>query len=315
MPCFHEPVMLKEVLDFLQPQSGKTYIDCTVGGGGHALEIVKRILPDGRLIGLDRDEEALIAAAECLSEYRENVILEKANYADLEAVMERLGVRSADGALLDLGVSSRQLESPERGFSFRHDSDLDMRMDRSDRVTAKEIVNAWSERRLSEVIWTYGEERWAKRIAKFIVERRSRRPIRTTRELAEIIMAAVPAGARTERIHPATKSFQAIRIAVNREIESLQAGLDAGIRLLGPGGRVCVLSYHSLEDRVVKETFARHAGRCTCPSGLPICVCGAKKSIRILTKRPLTPTDEEVRVNPRSRSAKLRAAEKLPNQV
>ena len=315
MPCFHEPVMLKEVLDFLQPQSGKTYIDCTVGGGGHALEIVKRILPDGRLIGLDRDEEALIAAAECLSEYRENVILEKANYADLEAVMERLGVRSADGALLDLGVSSRQLESPERGFSFRHDSDLDMRMDRSDRVTAKEIVNAWSERRLSEVIWTYGEERWAKRIAKFIVERRSRRPIRTTRELAEIILAAVPAGARTERIHPATKSFQAIRIAVNREIESLQAGLDAGISLLGPGGRVCVLSYHSLEDRVVKETFARHAGRCTCPSGLPICVCGAKKSIRILTKRPLTPTDEEVRVNPRSRSAKLRAAEKLPNQV
>jgi len=315
MPCFHEPVMLKEVLDFLQPQSGKTYIDCTVGGGGHALEIVKRILPDGRLIGLDRDEEALIAAAECLSEYRENVILEKANYADLEAVMERLGVRSADGALLDLGVSSRQLESPERGFSFRHDSDLDMRMDRSDRVTAKEIVNAWSERRLSEVIWTYGEERWAKRIAKFIVERRSRRPIRTTRELAEIILAAVPAGARTERIHPATKSFQAIRIAVNREIESLQAGLDAGISLLAPGGRVCVLSYHSLEDRVVKETFARHAGRCTCPSGLPICVCGAKKSIRILTKRPLTPTDEEVRVNPRSRSAKLRAAEKLPNQV
>lgn len=311
MPRYHEPVMVSEVLSFLQPQSGQTFIDCTVGGGGHALEIVKRILPDGRLIGLDRDEEAIKAAAEYLSPYSENVILEKGSFGDLQEIAGQLGIETVDGALFDLGVSSHQLESPERGFSFRYDAELDMRMDRSQAVTARELVSSLSERRLAELIRTYGEDRWAKRIAKFIVDRRARKPIRTTFELVQVILAAVPEGARTEHIHPATRTFQALRIVVNREMESLQQGLDAAIGLLSTNGRICVLSYHSLEDRIVKDTFARHAGRCQCPPGLPVCACGAKKNIRILTKRPLLPAESEVRANPRARSAKLRAAEKL----
>lgn len=311
MAAYHEPVMVAEVLDFLQPESGETIVDGTVGGGGHALRIMERLQPGGRLIGIDRDDEALNAASETLAAYRDSVILEKGDCADLEAIAAKLGVKAVDGVLLDLGVSSWQLESPERGFSFRHDAELDMRMDRSQRITAMELVNSLSERHLSEIIQGYGEERWAKRIAKFIVERRAKKPIRTTHDLVEVIYAAVPEGARTERIHPATRTFQAFRIAVNREIESLKAGLDAAIGLLSPGARICILSYHSLEDRAVKESFARHAGRCTCPSGLPICACGAKKSIRILTKRPVTASESEVRANPRARSAKLRAAEKI----
>ena len=311
MPDFHVPVMLEEVLSFLQPRSGQRFIDCTVGGGGHALEIVKLILPDGKLVGIDRDEEALRAAADYLEPYSGNVILEKGNFADLEAIADRLGMRAADGVLLDLGVSSRQLESAERGFSFRYDAPLDMRMDTAQAVTARELINSLSERRLAELIWKFGEERWAKRIAKFIVDRRARRPIQTTFELAETILAAIPAGARTETIHPATRTFQAFRIAVNRELESLQAGLDAAVRLLAPGGRVCVLSYHSLEDRMVKQAFAKHAGRCVCPPALPVCACGVEKRVKVLTRRPVVPSEEEVRANPRARSAKLRAAEKL----
>lgn len=311
MPDYHEPVMVNEVLEYLQPQSGQVFVDCTVGGGGHALEIVKRILPDGKLLGIDRDEDALKAAAERLSEYSDNVILEKGNFSEIETIAWKAGVDSANGVLMDLGVSSYQLDVAERGFSFREDAELDMRMDRTQPVTAKEIVNSFSERRLAEIIRDYGEERWAKRIAKFIVERRSHRPIRTTTDLVDIIKAAVPEGAREERIHPATRTFQALRIAVNRELEALQTGLDAAVNLLVPTGRLVVLSYHSLEDRIVKESFTRQAGRCTCPPGLPICACGARKNVRILTRRPVLPTDEEVRVNPRARSAKLRAAEKL----
>lgn len=308
MPEFHVPVMLDEVLSFLEPQSGRTFIDCTLGGGGHSLAIVERILPDGRLIGIDRDEEALHAAAERLSRYSENVILEKGNFSDLEAIAEKLDIRAVNGILFDLGVSSHQLDAGERGFSFRLDAPLDMRMDTSQRVTAEELVNSLSERHLAELIRDYGEERWAKRIAKFIVERR---PIRTTTELTEAILAAVPSGARSETIHPATRTFQALRIAVNRELDSLQTALDSAIRLLASGGRVCVLSYHSLEDRIVKECFAKRAGKCACPPGFPVCACGAKKEIKILTKKPVTATDEEVRANPRARSAKLRVAEKI----
>ena len=311
MRDFHKPVMLAEVLSFLQPQSGQTFIDCTVGGGGHALEIVKRILPGGKLVGIDRDEEALRAAAQYLEPYSENVIFEKGNFADLEAIAGGLGIQTVDGVLFDLGVSSRQLESAERGFSFRYDAPLDMRMDTAQAVTARELVNSMSERRLAELIWKFGEERWAKRIAKFIADRRARQPIRTTSELVGIILAAIPAGARTETIHPATRTFQALRIAVNQELESLQAGLDAAIRLLAQSGRACVLSYHSLEDRIVKQAFAKHAGRCVCPSALPVCACGAKKSIKILTKRPVVPSEDEVCANPRARSARLRAAEKI----
>jgi 16S rRNA (cytosine1402-N4)-methyltransferase len=311
MPEYHEPVMVNEVLEFLQPRSGQVFMDCTLGGGGHAVEIVKRILPDGKLLGIDRDDDALDEAGERLREFAGSVILEKGNFSELETIAWKMGIESVNGVLFDLGVSSFQLETPERGFSFRHEADLDMRMDKTQPVTAKEIVNSYSERRLTEIIRDYGEERWAKRIAKFIVERRSHRQIRTTTELVDIIKGAVPGGARDERIHPATRTFQALRIAVNRELESLQEGLEAAVKLLVPGGRVVVLSYHSLEDRIVKDLFTRQAGRCTCPPGLPICACGAKKNVKILTKRPVLPTEEEVCANPRARSAKLRAAEKL----
>lgn len=275
------------------------------------MEIVKRILPDGRLIGIDRDDEALQTASERLSEYSDNVVLAKGNFAELEGIAWRLNLDELDGILLDLGVSSHQLDAAERGFSFRHDAPLDMRMDTSQAVTAQEIVNSFSERRLAELIKEYGEERWAKRIAKFIVERRMQRPIRTTRELSETVTAAIPAGARSEQIHPSTRTFMALRIAVNRELESLRTGLDAAVKLLAKGGRVVVISYHSLEDRIVKETFVRHAGKCTCPPGFPVCVCGSEKRIQTLTRRPIVPSSEEIHANPRARSARLRAAEKL----
>jgi 16S rRNA (cytosine1402-N4)-methyltransferase len=311
MPEYHVPVMVDEVLSFLQPQSGQTVIDCTVGGGGHALEIVKRILPNGKLIGIDQDDAALSASRDVLKQYAGNVILEKGNFAELEEIARRLGIQSADGVVFDLGVSSHQLEAADRGFSFRRDAPLDMRMDPSQPVTARELVNSLPERRLAEIIREFGEERWAKRIAKFIVDRRSRKRIETTRELADIVRAAIPEGARSEHVHPATRTFQALRIAVNRELEVLAAGLDQAIRLMGKGARICVLSYHSLEDRIVKNTFSRHAGKCVCPPGLPVCVCGAQKVVSILTRRPVTPSENEIRRNPRARSAKLRAAEKI----
>jgi 16S rRNA (cytosine1402-N4)-methyltransferase len=239
------------------------------------------------------------------------VILEKGNFADIESILDRAEIPQADGFLFDLGVSSHQLEEPERGFSFRHDAALDMRMDRTQRTTAEELVNSLSEKHLAEIIWKYGEERWGKRIAKFIVERRARRRIRTTTELVEAILAAVPSGARSETIHPATRTFQALRIAVNRELEVLEAGLDSAVLRLTRGGRVCVLSYHSLEDRIVKETFSKHGGRCVCPPAFPVCTCGAEKRLEILTRRPVLPTEKEIKANPRARSAKFRAAEKL----
>jgi len=277
------------------------------------LEIVKRILPDGKLIGIDQDVAALGASRDVLEQYSGNVILEKGNFAELEEIARKLGIQSVDGVVFDLGVSSHQLEAAERGFSFRQDAPLDMRMDPDQPVTARELVNSLPEQRLAEIIRDYGEERWAKRIAKFIAGRRSRKPIETTRELVDVVLAAIPAGARTERIHPATRTFQALRIAVNRELEVLQAGLDQAIGLLAKGARICVLSYHSLEDRIVKDTFSKHAGKCACPPGLPVCVCGAKKVVEILTKRPVMPSEDEIGVNPRARSSRLRAAEKISN--
>jgi len=311
MADFHKPVMLAEVLGFLNPQSGGTFIDCTLGGGGHALEIAKRVSPEGKLVGIDQDEEALQVAADYLADYKDNVILENGNFSEIASIARKLDVESVNGILMDLGVSSHQLDAPERGFSFRYDAPLDMRMDKSQPVDAAELVNSLAERNLAEYIFRYGEERWARRIAKFIVDRRGKQPIQTTGELVEIILAAVPSGARQTGIHPATRTFQALRIVVNRELEALEKGLDAAIDLLASGGRICVLSYHSLEDRIVKTAFAKHSGRCTCPSGLPICVCGAAKSINVLTKRPVMPSESEIRGNPRSRSAKLRAAEKV----
>lgn len=311
MAEFHIPVMLTEVLRFLEPRDGQTFVDCTVGGGGHALQILKRIVPAGRLVGIDRDEAALRAAADRLAEYSSNLTLVRGNFSDLRAIAYGLGIQAVDGVLFDLGVSSHQLESAERGFSFRYDAPLDMRMDTAQAVTARELVNSLSERRLAELIWRHGEDRWAKRIAKFIVDRRARRPIETTGQLVEAILAAVPARARGGAIHPATRTFQALRIAVNNELESLRAGLEGAIQLLTPGGGICILSYHSLEDRIAKRSLAEHSGRCVCPPALPACVCGAKKELEILTKRPVVPSAEEIAANPRARSAKLRAARKL----
>ncbi len=311
MQEFHVPVMLAEVLQYLDPRSGETIIDGTVGGGGHSIEIVKRILPNGRLIGIDRDEEALAAASRRLSEFSQNVTLVKGNFADLGAIVRNLGIEATDGVLLDLGVSSYQLDTAERGFSFKADAPLDMRMDKTQRLTAREVVNAYSERRLNEIIRDYGEERWAKRIAQFIVDRRSRKPINTTGELVDVILSAIPAAARPKDIHPATRTFQALRIEVNRELESLRTGLEAAIDLLRPNGRIVVLSWHSLEDRIVKDIMQKRAGRCVCPPGLPVCACGAEKELEILTKRPVTASPEEISANPRARSAKLRAARKL----
>ncbi len=308
MTDYHVPVMLAEVLEYLNPQSGQTIVDGTLGGGGHALEIVKRILPDGKLIGIDQDDEALAAAGDRLKDYSKNVILVKSNFAELEATAKELGITEVDGVLLDLGVSSRQLDSAARGFSFKYESALDMRMDTSQTVTAKDLVNSLPERQLADIIWKFGEERWAKRIAKFIVERR---PIETTSDLVDAVTAAVPVGARAENIHPATRTFQSLRIAVNSELESLQTGLNAAIRLLAKGGRVCILSYHSLEDRIVKDTFAKFAGKCICPPAFPVCACGAEKQIKILTKKPLVASEKEIKENFRSRSAKLRAAVKI----
>ena len=314
MQEFHVPVMLAEVLHYLDPQSGETVIDGTVGGGGHAIEIAKRILPGGRLIGIDRDEEALDAASKRLSEFSGNVTLVKGDFGNLEAIARDLDIQAIDGALLDLGVSSHQLDTAERGFSFRQDAPLDMRMDRTQRLTAREIVNLYSERHLAEIIRDYGEERWAKRIAQFIIDRRTRKPIETTGELVEVILAAMPSGARPKDIHPATRTFMALRIATNRELESLRTGLEAAIGLLAGDGRIVVLSWHSLEDRIVKESFLRHSGRCTCPPGLPVCACGTEKELEILTKRPVTASPDEVAAHPPARSAKLRAAKKLLRQ-
>ena len=314
MRDFHVPVMLAEVLQYLDPQSGDTIVDGTVGGGGHGIEIVRRIAPDGRLIGIDRDREALEAASDRLSEFSSNVTLVKGDFADLEAIAHDLDIQTIDGVVLDLGVSSHQLDSVERGFSFRADAPLDMRMDRSQRVTAREIVNSFSEKHLAEIIRDYGEERWAKRIAEFIVDRRSRKPIETTGELVDVILAAMPSGARPKEIHPATRTFQGLRIAVNRELDALEAGLESAIGMLAPNGKIVVLSWHSLEDRIVKDTILKHTGRCVCPPALPVCACGTRKELEILTRRPATASPEETAANPRARSAKLRAAMKLRDQ-
>jgi 16S rRNA (cytosine1402-N4)-methyltransferase len=308
---FHEPVMLSEILEYLNPQSGQTVVDCTLGGGAHAVEIVKRLLPSGKLIGIDRDSDALNKATERLMPYRDNVILEKGNFSEVEGIVRKHGITCIDGMLADLGVSSYQLETPERGFSFRFDAPLDMRMDSSQSVTADELVNSLSEKELEDTIATFGEERWARRIAKFIVLARAKTPIRKTGQLVDVIRAAVPAGARQQKIHFATRTFQALRIAVNDELGSLECGVNAGISLLSSGGRICVISYHSLEDRAIKGIFRTQAGRCTCQPSQPFCNCGAERRVKIITKRPVTPTEAEVEENPRSRSAKLRVAEKL----
>jgi 16S rRNA (cytosine1402-N4)-methyltransferase len=307
----HIPVMPNEVLEFLEPRPGGLYVDGTLGGAGHSQKILQASSPDGRLIGFDRDSSAIAAATARLATFGNRVTLVHRNFSDMEDALAGLGVASINGFLLDLGVSSHQLDMAERGFSFRYDAPLDMRMDTGAGPTAADLVNTLPEAELARIIKEYGEERWATRIAVRIAVAREKAPLRTTLELAEVVKGAIPRKFHEDRIHPATRTFQALRIAVNAELESLEKGLEAGLRLLAPGGRAVVISFHSLEDRIVKNIFRRLAQGCICPKHIPICVCGNKPKLKILTGRPVIPGDEEQAANPRARSAKLRAAEKL----
>lgn len=307
----HIPVLPAEVLRFLAPRPGGIYLDGTLGGGGHAALILDASAPDGILIGLDRDVEALASARTKLAPYGERVRLIHKNFAGLAEVVAELGFTGIDGFLLDLGVSSHQLDSGERGFSFQQDAPLDMRMDAGCGETAADLVNGLPEAELTRIIREYGEERWAKRIAAFIVRARIDTPIATTARLVDIIKGAIPRGAWEERLHPATRTFQALRIAVNDELDSLDRGVAAGLRLLNRGGRGVVISFHSLEDRLVKNSFRGLAQGCTCPKSLPRCVCNLSPQVKVLTGKPLIAGDAEIRENPRARSAKLRAVEKL----
>lgn len=310
MPQYHRPVLLDEVIRLLDPHPGDVFVDCTLGGAGHAKAILSRITPGGRLVGIDRDQDAIDRASIELEKYSENINLVRGDFSDLGRILRELSIGSVNGVLFDLGVSSYQLDTAERGFSFLAPAPLDMRMDTSQPVTAADLVNQLSERELADLIYTHSDERWARRIAHFIVDRRQVAPIRTTTELAQLVAAAIPAKAHPPRTHPATRTFQALRIAVNSELEALDKGLWAAADALAIGGRVAVISYHSLEDRKIKQFFAAGSGRCRCPPGLPQCVCGARQFLKVLTKKPVTPAPEEIEDNPRSRSAKLRVAEK-----
>lgn len=305
----HTPVLLNEVMDVLELQPGMIVVDCTTGGGNHSRAMLQRILPGGRLIGLDQDQTALAAADQQLAPLgRDNYQLVHSNFVEVKKVMAQLGGIRPDAILMDLGVSSYQLDEAQRGFSYQHSGPLDMRMDQAaDIPTAADLVNQWSEQELARVIWEYGEERWAKRIAQFIVEQRSIKPILTTEQLVAVIKMAVPAGARQEGPHPAKRTFQALRIAVNGELRILNESIEDCVGLLKPGGRLAVITFHSLEDRCVKNQFRQLAQGCICPKDLPVCQCHRVAQGKVITTKPILPSKEEVDSNPRSRSAKLRA--------
>ena len=311
MAAFHHlSVLPDEVIRFLLPEDGKTYLDGTLGGGGHSALILEKA-PGAFLIGIDRDQAALDAAGARLATHGGQVRLLHGDFADVAEHLKALDIPALDGFILDLGVSSHQLDTRERGFSFQQDAPLDMRMDSSSGETAADLVNGRPEAELERIIGEYGEERWAKRIASFIVKEREESPITTTFRLVDIIKGAVPKAKWDERIHPATRTFQALRIAVNSELESLERGMRAALDLLKPGGRGVIISFHSLEDRIVKHIFREYAEGCTCPRQMPVCVCGRQPRVKILTGRPVTATDTEIDANPRARSAKLRAVVKL----
>lgn len=307
----HIPVMVDEVVRLLSPRPGDIILDATVGSGGHAQALLSAAGPGTLLIGIDRDPEALERARRQLHIFGDAVRLEKANYAHLDEVLDRLGIGEVTVVLFDLGVSSPQLDDPERGFTYRTDAPLDMRMDPGQPVSAYHLVNGLSEKELARIIREYGEERWASRIAAFIVAAREKEPIASTGQLVDIIKRAIPKGARQKGPHPARRTFQALRIAVNRELESLEEGLSKAFSRLAPGGRMAVLSFHSLEDRIVKRKFRQWAKGCTCPPEAPLCTCGGKPQARLLTKGALMPRPEETQWNPRARSARLRALQKV----
>lgn len=307
----HRSVLLDECIDGLNIDPSGIYVDGTAGGGGHSLEIVKRLTDGGRLIAIDRDDAALCAASKRLKDYSDRVTFVKSNFSSVKQVLEDLGIDAINGILMDLGVSSYQLDTPERGFSHNNDAPLDMRMDTSATLDAYMVVNNYTREQLKKIIYDYGEDKFAPRIANAIVNAREIKPIETTGELVKIIKSAIPAAAREGGHHPAKRTFQAIRIEVNGELDAIEPAIDSAVEILAPGGRVCIITFHSLEDRIVKQTYAKHAEGCTCPKSFPICVCGKTPKVKVVTRKPIVPSERELEENPRSRSSKLRIAEKL----
>ena len=308
----HQPVLLEECLQALDIRPEGVYLDGTLGRAGHSLEILRR-LKGGRLIGIDRDMTAIAAARERLAEFGDRVTLVHSNFSEIGDVLRDLGVSGVDGMLFDLGVSSPQLDEAHRGFSYMQDAPLDMRMDETAALDAFQVVNNWGEEELRRILYDYGEERYAPQIARAIVRRRGERPIATTLELVEVIRSAMPGAALREKQHPAKRSFQAIRIAVNGELDALPPMLHGAVEWLNPGGRLAVITFHSLEDRIVKQTMRELATGCTCPPEFPVCVCGKKPKLKLITRKPIVSGPEELERNPRARSAKLRVAERTEN--
>ena len=308
----HYSVLLNETIENLNIKPDGIYVDGTLGGGGHAYQVASRLSEKGRLIGIDQDADAIAAAGERLKEFGDKITIIRSNYANMKEELHRIGVEKVDGIVLDLGVSSFQLDTPERGFTYRDENaPLDMRMDDRQSLTAKNIVNGYSEMELYRIIRDYGEDKFAKNIAKHIVQERAKKPIETTGELTEIIRASIPMKVQVTGGHPAKRTFQAIRIELNKELEVLQDNLDDMIDLLNPGGRICIITFHSLEDRIVKTNFKRNENPCTCPSDFPVCVCGKKSKGKVVTRKPILPSEEELEVNSRSKSAKLRVFERV----
>ena len=308
----HYSVLLNETIENLNIKPDGIYVDGTLGGGGHAYQVASRLSEKGRLIGIDQDADAIAAAGERLKEFGDKITIIRSNYANMKEELHRIGVEKVDGIVLDLGVSSFQLDTPERGFTYRDENaPLDMRMDDRQSLTAKDIVNGYSEMDLYRIIRDYGEDKFAKNIAKHIVQERAKKPIETTGELTEIIRASIPMKVQVTGGHPAKRTFQAIRLELNKELEVLQNNLDDMIDLLNPGGRICIITFHSLEDRIVKTNFKRNENPCTCPSDFPVCVCGKKSKGKVVTRKPILPSEEELEVNSRSKSAKLRVFERV----
>ena len=308
----HYSVLLNETIENLNIKPDGIYVDGTLGGGGHAYQVASRLSEKGRLIGIDQDADAIAAAGERLKEFGDKITIIRSNYANMKEELHRIGVEKVDGIVLDLGVSSFQLDTPERGFTYRDENaPLDMRMDDRQSLTAKDIVNGYSEMELYRIIRDYGEDKFAKNIAKHIVQERAKKPIETTGELTEIIRASIPMKVQVTGGHPAKRTFQAIRIELNKELEVLQNNLDDMIDLLNTGGRICIITFHSLEDRIVKTNFKRNENPCTCPNDFPVCVCGKKSKGKVVTRKPILPSEEELEVNSRSKSAKLRVFERV----
>ena len=307
----HISVLLNETINGLNIKPDGVYVDGTLGGGGHSLEIVKRLNKGGHLYGIDRDEDAIEAASDRLKEYSDRFTAVHGNFYNAADILESLGVDRIDGMILDLGVSSHQLDEAQRGFSYMQDAPLDMRMDRQSGYSAWNVVNEKTEKELNDIIFKYGQEKWAKRIAQFFVSERQKKPIDTTGELVEIIKKSVPKGARRDGPHPAKRTFQAIRIEVNGELAILDSTVDSVVEKLNTGGRICVITFHSLEDRIIKNAMRRHENPCTCPPEFPVCVCGKKADGKVITRKPILPSEEELEQNPRARSAKLRIMQKI----